>query len=521
MSAASLSPANFTSPVGYLGPPESTPYYPTGDLQDRVIAFTNAMDCFDDLEVYLRGDDGFQIATRLFELAQALSDLGLHEYALNTSGFALDTLERPYVVTPNNARLHVASVLSLRANILCDLKRNDEARDAADRAMSLCREHQDSQASTGLDFAYTSLNYAVLLSSIGLKDESAAVAFELLEEVDESQPDTKIISVLCKLCLSNMRFGADDGMDLSSAEETIDSTSASSDVTSQAALAGALLNKSKILSSKGQHDSAMSFSIEAVTFLRRMSSTRPVFSLFLAHGLDTHARHLLELKRTGESYSIRRDAVGLWQTLKGPTLPSGAIARPLAWSLVELAKFRHGGRDRDILREDLRNAKLAVDVFRDVEPLDNPGLGEALYLFADRMLELDKNQEAVTYAEESVHYFREAASEDPNFALDLIFSLSLASDCLACTERADYAFEHAKEAVEVHRGRKAAGVADGVYTAHLRKLLIDVVSRARDLDMEFETLSWYKELQTLGGSVGKHWCSLYNQSICMAHQWTH
>jgi len=138
--------------------------------------------------------------------------------------------------------------------------------------------------------------------------------------------------------------------------------------------------------------------------------------------------------------------------------------RPLAWSLVGLAKFRHAGRDRALLREDLRIAELAVDVFRDVEPIDNPGLSEALYLFAGHMLELDKNQEVDTYAEESVHYFREAASEDPNYALGLIFSLSLASSCLACTERADYVFEHAKEVVEVHRGRKAAGVAGEVYT---------------------------------------------------------
>jgi len=138
-------------------------------------------------------------------------------------------------------------------------------------------------------------------------------------------------------------------------------------------------------------------------------------------------------------------------------------------------------------------------VFRDVEPLDTPGLGDALYLFADRMLELDRNQEAVTYAEESVHYFREAASEDPKYALDLIFSLSLASSCLACTERADYAFEYAKQAVEVHHGRKAVGVADEQYTDHLRKLLMDVVFRATEMDIQAEALPWFQELQTLGG----------------------
>ncbi|KAH9964229.1 hypothetical protein BC827DRAFT_1189776 [Russula dissimulans] len=496
MSAASLSPANFVSAVGYMGPPESTPYYPTGDLQDRIMAFANAMDCLDDLED-LRADDGFRISTKLFELAQALSDLGLHEYALNTSGFALDTLERPYVVAQNNTPLQIASVLSLRANILCDLKRSDEARNAAERALSLCREYQSPQTAADLDLAYTSLNYAVLLSSFGLKDESAAVAFELLNEVDESQPDMKIIFVLCKLCLSIVRPGAADDTDLYWAEETIESTRMSSDMISQAALAGALLAKSKILSSKGQNDSAMSFSAEAVTLLRSVSSTRPAFSLFLAHALDTHAHDLSEANRKGESYSIRRDAVELWQRLK--VSARGAIARPLAWSLFELAKFRHSGHNRDLLREELRIAELAVEVFRDVEPLDTRGLGDALYLFADRMLELDRNQEAVTYAEESVLYFREAASEDPKYALDLIFSLSLASSCLACTERADYAFEYAKQAVEVHHGRKAAGVADEQYTAHLRKLLVDVFFRATEMDIQAEALPWFQELQTLGG----------------------
>ncbi|KAI0294968.1 hypothetical protein BC826DRAFT_299037 [Russula brevipes] len=145
LSAASLSAAYFASPVGYLGSSESTPYYPTGDLQDRNIAFTNAMVCVDHLEDYLHGNDDVRIATKFFELAQALSDLGLHEYALNTSGFALDTVGRLCTAAPDDSRLHLASILSLRSNILYDLKRNDEARDTADRAVSLCKEPRDSQ----------------------------------------------------------------------------------------------------------------------------------------------------------------------------------------------------------------------------------------------------------------------------------------------------------------------------------------------------------------------------------------
>lgn len=393
MTSASFSPADFSSPVGFLGSPEYMPYYPTGDLQkDRMAAFTAAMDCLDHIKAHLPGNDDIRIAITLFELSQALSDLGLHKYALDTSGFALDAIEHTYVATPEGARHYVASILSLRGSILCDLKRNDEAVDAAHRAVTLFREYQDSQNTPIPELVFASLNYAVLLNSIGLKDECAAVVFQLLSEVDESQPDMKDISALCNLCLSNMRFDAEDGMDLSTTEETIKLTRTSSDAIAQMALAGALLNKSKILSSGGQNEAAIPFSAEAVTLLYGMSATRPFFSLFLAHALDNHARILLQANYKCESFSIRHDAIELWQTLK--VSAPHPIARPLAWSLFELSKFRHEGGEKNVLREELRIAESAVDAFRGVVPLDIPGLADALYLFAVRMLELDKNREA-------------------------------------------------------------------------------------------------------------------------------
>ena len=352
MTSASFSPADFSSPVGFLGPSESMPYYPTGDLQkDRMVAFTGAIDCLDHLEVHLLGNDDFRIATTLFELTQALSDLGLHKYTLETSGFALDTLKHPDVVTPEDARHRIASILSLRGSILCDLKQNDKAVDTAHRAVTLFREHQDSQNTPIPELAFASLNYAVLLNSVGLKDKCAVVVFELLGEVDESQPDMKDVSALCNFCLSNLRFDAEDGMDLSTTEETIKLTRTSLDPISQTALAGALLNKSKILSSGGQNEAAISCSAEAVTLLQGMSATRPVFSLFLAHALDNHAHILLQANYNYESYSIRHDAIELWQTLKVST--PDPIARPLAWSLFELSKYRHEGGERNALREEL------------------------------------------------------------------------------------------------------------------------------------------------------------------------
>ena len=178
----------------------------------------------------------------------------------------------------------------------------------------------------------------------------------------------------------------------------------------------------------------------------------------------------------------------------------------MAGSLLELAKFRRKSADRPSLREEFRVAESAVEMFREAEPLDASGLGDALYLYADRMLELDRIQEARTYAEESVLCFRKAASKDPKYALDLIFSLSVASACLACTERDDAALEYAKQAIEFQRGRR--GVGDPQYDAQLRKLLMDVVFRAVEMDKPDDAAPWYEELQSLGGSGGTHRFSL-------------
>jgi tetratricopeptide (TPR) repeat protein len=340
---------------------------------------------------------------------------------------------------------------------------------------------------------------------MGFNDESAAVAFELLCE-DDTHPGMKDILALCKLCLSNTRIGSDDdGMGMEMVEETIDSIRTSSDANSQTVLAGALLSKSKILSLRGQNDAALSSSAEAVTVLRRMAAARPVFKIFLAHALDTHAHHLSGANRKGESHSVRQDAVQHWRKLK--ITAGGAVARPLAWSLFELSSFR--ADDEHARREQLRHAESAVEVFRELVPLDAPGLGGALYNIASRMQELDNSREAATYAEESVQHFREALAEDPKYVDDLIGALSLASSCLVYTERREDAFEYAKQAVEVQHERK--GERDEEYNDLLRKLLIDVLMRAAEIEKQFEAFSYSQELDTLDGSGGMRLFSLFDR----------
>ncbi|KAH9960764.1 hypothetical protein BGW80DRAFT_923476 [Lactifluus volemus] len=272
------------------------------------------MDCLDDLETNTRGINDNRLASKFSELAQALSDLGLHTHALTTSSLAY-----PYAMTSDDSRLNLALVLSLQANILCDLKRNDESINAAEKVVTLCNEHRDSQSVPVPvpEIAYALLNYSVLLCSFGLKDEGAAVALELQGEVDgNSQPDMKHISALSRLCLSITRIGADDELALSTNEEAINLSRGSSDADWQTTLAGALLIKSKILSSMKQDEAACPFSAEAINLLRTLRIERPLFSLFLADALDTHAHHLSEANRKGEAFLTSRDAVELWQTLR-------------------------------------------------------------------------------------------------------------------------------------------------------------------------------------------------------------
>jgi hypothetical protein len=132
-----------------------------------------------------------------------------------------------------------------------------------------------------------------------------------------------------------------------------------------------------------------------------------------------------------------------------------------------------------------------------VSPPDLAGLADALFTYADRMFELDKNREAATYAEESVQYFREAREKSPHkYALDLIFSLSLASSCLACTERGGDALDYAKEAVGVQHGRTDDG--DPQFKNHLRVLLMDVIARFTEMGRQPDAMPWMQALQQLG-----------------------
>jgi len=495
MYCASFSTADFASPNGFFGPLASVPYYPTGDLErDRNIAFTAALDCLDELTALLTSNAKAEVAATLAELAQALNDLGLHEYASSVSSFALEVLRGLYTAEPDRFRSRIVSVQSLRANIFVDLRRHDDAADAAEEAVAILRATGETQP----ELVYAMLNYAVLLGSIGRGDGAVAVSFELVGLIDDSanlRSEISVISPFCRLCCSNACIEVERDLALSEADKAIEESRAALDANFKVVLAGALLTKSKILSLEGQNDRAYAISAEAVALFRDASIDRPFFSFLLAHALSTHSHQLSDANRKVESYIAIHEVVELLQTLQ-ISVPV-ATKRPMAWALFELARYRHKGADKHKLRNELQVAESAVSTFRSVSPLDYAGLADALYLYADRMLELDKNRDAATYAEESVQYFREAKAESPHkYALDLIFSLSLASSCLACTERSGDALEYAKQAVEVQHERRDDG--DPQYNRHLRNLLMEVVFRYTEMDRKLDAAPWMDEWQRLG-----------------------
>ncbi|KAH9010443.1 hypothetical protein EDB85DRAFT_2050717 [Lactarius pseudohatsudake] len=206
MCCASLPPAKFASTKGHSQPSAAKPYYPTGDSeQDKNIAFTTAMECCEVLKDLHSGNDAASIATKYFELSQALSDLGLLHYASITSDFALETFRALHTTAPDNFGPSVASVLSL----------HEEAINAADGAVALS-QHQKADADPAPELVHGLLNCAVLLCSVGRKQRGAAVALELQEEAIEISRN-------------------------------------SSDMGPQAVLAGALFTKSKVLSSQNHH----------------------------------------------------------------------------------------------------------------------------------------------------------------------------------------------------------------------------------------------------------------------------
>ena len=496
MCCASLSPAEFASTENYSQPSAIKPYYPTGaPEEDKNIAFTNAMNCCDDLKDLQSGNDSVNIAIKYFELSQALSDLGLLDSASTTSGYALETFRALHTAGPDSFSLSIAAVLSLRANILADLKQDENAVSAAEEAATLFQEKKYDPV-----LAYTLLRCAVLLCSIGRKERGAAVALRLAKLIGDPnvpQLDKTHISSLCHLCISDAHIGVDNALALSTTEEVIEKSRNSSGVGPQAVLAGALYTKSKALSAQDQLHLAHIARAEAIALLRVISAQRPVFSLILAQVLDTHSQALLSANQTADSCSVAKEAVELWRTLmmSAPGLVC-PFRRPLGWAFIHQAKFRHRSNRRKAIREELELARFAVMLFRLVTPLDGAGLASALYIVADRMCEMDESRDAATFAEESVTRLQELSSEAPDmYSLDLIFSLSLASSCLARTERASDALNYAKDAVEEQRDRE-----DGVDVqhVHLRQLMRDVVLRLTEMGRQDEAQTWFEEMKSLG-----------------------
>ncbi|KAH9044372.1 hypothetical protein EDB85DRAFT_450842 [Lactarius pseudohatsudake] len=315
-----------------------------------------------------------------------------------------------------------------------------------------------------------------------------------MEYIDDStylRPDLIIISPLCWFFSLKAYIELDSDPALSGADKGVEASRASLDANSKVILAGALPTNLRFYRSRDRNDSAYAISAEAVTLFRSASVDRLVFSFWSMPFPSVLTDSRRRIART--SHSTIFESVELWPNLQ--SFAPVATKRQRAGALYELAKFSRKGADKRTLRNELQIAQSAVSTFREVSPLDYASLAYGLYLYADRMLELNKN--AATYFEESVQYFPEVREGSPQtYAVGLIFSLSLASSRLACTGRCADALEYAKHAVEVQHERSSDG--DAQYVKHLRQLLMGVVFRSTEIGRREDALPWMQEMHQLG-----------------------
>ncbi|KAH9065655.1 hypothetical protein EDB87DRAFT_1828576 [Lactarius vividus] len=424
-----------------------------------------ALDFLDERETFLTSNAKVEIAAALSELVQALNYLGPHEYSSSVSGFVLEFLAACGIrdVNVSTVAWPPDSGFPLKAGRpsgahsritlvpFVDLRQNDDVAGTADEAMTILKEHGKTQPKLTRG-----------------QEPAAAAVFELMEYIDDStniRLDLILVSPLCRLFplfSSDARIELVSNLALSEADKAIEA--------------------SRVLSFKGQNDPAYAISAEAVTLFRSASVDHPVFSFLHVHALSIHSYLLSKANRKNESYWTIREAVELRQNLQ--SFAPFAMRQQLAGALYELAKFRCKDADRRTLRIELQIAETSVSMFREVSPLDYVSLAHGLYLYADWMLELNNNHDAATYAEKST------------YALDLIFSLSLASSLLACMEWSEDALEYAKQAVEVQHERSDDG--DTQYAKDLRQLLMDVVLRSMEIGRREDAFPWIQELHQLG-----------------------
>lgn len=493
MQITSFAPLDPFSPHDQSQAVKLTPSYPivfSGRNWDGTMR--RAIDLFYSVNISGTEMRSPQAASTLFDLSQALEDLCMHHYSHTVATWALQIRRGLYHSDKDMHRRDLASVLSLRARVSGRLGKIDDATIAARRAVQLCYEDQVLQ---GVQLARALHIQASSLNAAGKRPEAKAVAMEMVEiltALGNEKPHVRLFLSLARASLSDLLVDMEEYADaLATAQAAIKSARSLIGVLdSRPALAIALLVKTRALSAQGERGgSAYVACLQAVRYLRDITSERPGFTTFLAYALVLSSRHLQSAGFYWEARKHAKEAVELYQTLH--TSAPRAFAQHYAEALGHLVQMRADDANGEAEVFDM--AQHAAGLFREAEVTDSDTLAAVLVVIASHLLEAQRLQDAAAPAEEAVRIRRRQWLQDPEqHAAEFVIALRLVSACFPDNEEG---LEYAKEAVTVHRERK-----DLDREAHqdlLAYMLMDVFSRLTKLGREVEAIPWKTEAAKL------------------------
>ena len=492
MHITSFTPPDLCSPHDQFQTVKLTPSYPmfiSGRNWD--VAIGRAIDLFYSVNLSKIDMRSPQAASTLFDLSQALEDLCMHHYSHTVTTWALQIRRGLYHSDKDMHRRNLVSVLSLRARVSGRLGKIDDAKIAARSAIQLCYEDQVLQ---GLQLARALHVQATLLNADGRKSEAKAVAMEMVEvlaAMGNEKPHLRLFLSLARASLSDLLVDMEEYPEaVATAQAAIKSARALIGVVdSRPALAIALLVKARALSAQGERGSAYVAGVQAVRYLRDLTSERPGLTTFLARALVLSSRHLQSAGFHWEARKHANEAVELYRTLH--TAAPHAFAHHYAEALGHLVQLRADDADGEAEVFDM--AQHAAGLFREAAVVDSDALAAVLVVVAGHLLDAQRLQDAAAPAEEAVGIIRRQWLQNPErHAAAFVTALRLAASCFPDTEEG---LEYAKEAVRVHRECK-----DMDRDAHqdlLAHMLMDVFSRLTKLGREVEAIPWKTEAAKL------------------------
>jgi len=500
MQTASFTLPDLCPPHEYLQTIKLTPSYPivlSGYSWE--MAIRHVTDLFDAVNVSSIKTRSPEAANTLFGLSQTLGDLGMHHYSNIVVTWAVLVRRGLYGSDKDMHRRDLASALCLKAKILAGLGRTDGALNAVGEAVTLCYEDEALQ---GVQLAKALLVQAPLLNAAGRTSEAKTVAREvisILGTLGEDKPQLKHFLALARASVSHLLLDMEEYDDaLAVVQDGIRSGRALiGAIDSRAAVSVALLVKARILfargDARGDRGTAYVMVMQAVRYIRGVTSERPAFTAFLANALVLFSRYLQVAGFHCEARKNAEEAVELHRALY--TSAPRAFAAHYAEALGQLVQLR--AVDGSPESEVFDMAQHAAGLFREASIRDSEALPVVLLVIANSLFEASRAQEATASAEEAVEILRprwkrSAEEHAPRYVL----ALRLAA---ACRPDVEAGLEFSKEAVEAHRPRK-----DMPRDAHeelLTHLLMDVFTRLRQLGREVEAIPWKTEAARLNPDV--------------------